>query len=361
MGGGLYARIAMSLNQLGFEYWNAAIGKDVARDGFDYARVTAVDRGSCMVHDGEREIPAEVAGRLTFSIEDPAELPCVGDWVLIRQYNEHSAAIIHQVLPRRTSLQRKTPGAGSGRQMIAANLETAFIVQSCQYDFNPKRLERTLVMVAEGGLEAVVLLTKADLAAPEELARLLGVVGNATSAPVIAVSNLTCQGLGDVRRYLLPGRTCCLLGSSGVGKTTLMNLLLGRKAFRTAEVSGTGEGTHTTTRRQLILLEGGGLLIDTPGMREFGMTGAEAGLEATFDDMVRFADMCRFDDCTHLNEPGCAVLAALKRGELSPQRYENYLKLRKESEHFAMSSQDRRKKERTFGRHMKLTKKLMSK
>lgn len=258
-------------------------------------------------------------------------------------------------------LQRKTPGAGSGRQIIAANLETAFIVQSCQYDFNPKRLERTLVMVAEGGLEAVVLLTKTDLAAPEELARLLDAVGNATCAPVIAVSNITGQGLGDVRRHLLPGRTCCLLGSSGVGKTTLTNLLLGREAFKTAEVSGTGEGTHTTTRRQLSLLEDGGLLIDTPGMREFGMTGAEAGLEATFDELTSLAEQCRFDDCTHLSEPGCAVLAALKRGELSSQRYENYLKLRKESEHFAQSYQDRRKKDRAFGRHMKLSKKLLAK
>lgn len=314
-----------------------------------------------MVHDGNGEIPAEVSGRLTFCIEDPADLPCVGDWVLIRHYNEQSAAIIHQMLPRRTSLQRKTPGVGSGRQMIAANLETAFIVQSCQYDFNPKRLERTLVMVAEGGLEAVVLLTKTDLAAPEELTHLLGIVGNATSAPVIAVSNLTGQGLDDVRRHVLPGRTCCLLGSSGVGKTTLTNLLLGRVAFKTAEVSGTGEGTHTTTRRQLSLLAGGGLLIDTPGMREFGMTGAEAGLEATFDELTCLAEQCRFDDCTHLNEPGCAVQAALKRGELSPQRYENYLKLRKEAEHFAQSNRDRRKKERAFGRHMKLSKKLLAK
>lgn len=345
----------------GFEYWNAAIGTEKACDGFEFARVTAVDRGSCMVNDGKREIPAEVSGRLSFCMEDQAELPCVGDWVLVRHYNEQSAAIIHKVLPRRTMLQRKTPGSGSGRQIIAANLETAFIVQSCQYDFNPKRLERTLVMVAEGGLEAVVLLTKTDLAAPEELARLLAVVGNATSAPVIAVSNLTGQGFGDVRRHLLPGRTCCLLGSSGVGKTTLMNLLLGREAFKTAEVSGTGEGTHTTTRRQLSLLEGGGLLIDTPGMREFGMTGAEAGLEATFDEMTSLAEQCRFDDCTHLSEPGCAVLAALKRGELSSQRYENYLKLRKESEHFAQSYQDRRKKDRAFGRHMKLSKKLLAK
>lgn len=345
---------------LGFEYWNKAIGEDVACDGFEFARVTAVDRGSCMVNDGKREIPAEVSGRLSFCMEDQAELPCVGDWLLVRHYNERSAAIIHKVLPRRTMLQRKTPGAGSGRQIIAANLETAFIVQSCQYDFNPKRLERTLVMVAEGGLEAVVLLTKTDLAAPEELARLLDAVGNATSAPVIAVSNLTGQGLGDVRRRLLPGRTCCLLGSSGVGKTTLTNLLLGREAFKTAEVSGTGEGTHTTTRRQLSLLEGGGLLIDTPGMREFGMTGAEAGLEATFDELTSLAEQCRFDDCTHLSEPGCAVLAALKRGELSSQRYENYLKLRKESEHFAQSYQDRRKKDRAFGRHMKLSKKLLA-
>lgn len=351
----------MNLNMLGFEYWNASFGLKEACDGLNYARVTAVDRGSCMVHDGNGEIPAEVSGRLTFSIEDPAELPCVGDWVLVRHYNEQSAAIIHQVLPRRTMLQRKMAGVDSGRQMIAANLDTAFIVQSCQYDFNPKRLERTLVMAAEGGIEAVVLLTKTDLATADELACLLAVVGNATNAPVVALSNLTGQGLDEVRRHMLPGRTCCLLGSSGVGKTTLMNLLLGREAFKTAGVSGTGEGTHTTTRRQLIMLKGGGLLIDTPGMREFGMAGAEAGLEATFDELASLAGQCRYADCTHLNEPGCAVQAALKRGELSPQRYENYLKLRKESEHFAQSSLERRKKDRAFGRHLKLSKKLMDK
>jgi len=351
----------MNLNTLGFEYWNRSIGMGYPCEGFEYARVTAVDRGSCMVHDGNQEIPAEVAGRLSFSLDDSSEMPCVGDWVLIRHYNEQSAAIIHQVLPRRTMLQRKMAGVGSGRQMIATNLETAFIVQSCQYDFNPKRLERTLVMVAEGGIEAVVLLTKTDLATAGELARLLAVVGNATNAPVIALSNLTGQGLDEVRRLVLPGRTCCLLGSSGVGKTTLMNMLLGREAFKTAGVSGTGEGTHTTTRRQLILLQHGGLLIDTPGMREFGMTGAEAGLEATFDELASLAGLCRFADCTHLNEPGCAVQAALKRGELSPQRYENYLKLRKESEHFAQSSLERRKKDRAFGRHLKLSKKLMEK
>lgn len=287
-------------------------------------------------------------------------MPCVGDWVVMRQHNEGSAAVIEKVLPRRTFLQRKSPGASFGAQLIAANLDAVFIIQSCAYDFNPNRLERALVIAAHGGVAPVVLLTKTDLVTAAERGRLLCAIEAVTDARCLTLSNVTGEGIDALRSCIGPGRTYCLLGSSGVGKTTLINRLVGRCALRTGAVSSTGEGTHTTTRRQLVTLEGGGLLIDTPGMREFGLADAETGIDAAFDSFTRLAAMCRYSDCRHVTEPGCAVLAAVESGEISRQRYENYLKLRKESENYATSEAERRRKEKSLTRHIRHSKKLMS-
>ncbi|SNR62082.1 ribosome biogenesis GTPase [Humidesulfovibrio mexicanus] len=351
----------MDLRQLGFEFWERNIGPIQMDEGCVPARVIAVDRGQCAVHDGIREVSAEPSGRLCYAVDDPAELPCVGDYVAIRRYNGGSAAIIEKVLPRRTFLRRRAAGSVSRVQMIAANVDVAFIVQACGYDFNPNRLERALVLALEGGVQPAALLAKADLAEPAELAQMLTEVQRITGAPAIAFSNVTGDGLDAVLQHIGPERTCCLLGSSGVGKTTLMNRLAGRELFRTAAVSATGEGTHTTTRRQLLMLENGGLLIDTPGMREFGLAVGEVGVGAAFDRFAQLAAACRFADCSHTTEPGCAVLAALACGELSRKRYENYLKLQKEAQHTASSVHQRRMKERAFSRHVKASKKIMEK
>jgi ribosome biogenesis GTPase len=246
-------------------------------------------------------------------------------------YDSGAAAIIHHVLPRRTLLRRRAPGGGAEFQMIAANVDTAFVVQSCQHDFNPARLERYLVMAADGRVEPVVVLTKTDLAGPEELERRLAAV-RAAGVRVLALSNVTGEGFAAFEQAVAPGKTCCLLGSSGVGKTTLLNRLLGRAVFETAAVSGTGEGTHTTTRRQLIVLDSGAILIDTPGMRELGLMAAGEGLDKGFGEFAALAAQCRYADCSHTREPGCAVRAASERGEVPAERYASYLKLRKESE-----------------------------
>ncbi|PLY01327.1 MAG: ribosome small subunit-dependent GTPase A, partial [Desulfuromonas sp.] len=327
-------------------------------DGSKSARVSAVDRGAYRVLSEKGEATAELAGRLTYMSDDPAELPCVGDWVIVRFYNEGGEAIIHQMLPRRTFLRRKTAGESVDLQMIAANIDIAFIVQSCHFDFNPRRLERYLVMAADGHVEPVVLLTKTDLVSVEELEEKIAALAALTTARILPLSNVSGDGFEAFHQALPTGKTCCLLGSSGVGKTTLINRLMGRETFATGGVSGTGEGTHTTTRRQLILLDQGSLLIDTPGMRELGIVGVGDGVDASFSELAQLASRCRYADCSHAHEPGCAVRAAIETGELSAERFASYLKLRKESDFHELSYLDKRKKDKAFSRMVKTAKKL---
>jgi len=214
-------------------------------------------------------------------------------------------------------------------------------------------------MAADGHVESVIILTKTDLIPQDELARKLAIVSSVTKARVIALSNITGSGFDEFQQVLSPGKTYCLLGSSGVGKTTLINRLIGREAYETKVVSSTGEGTHTTTRRQLIVLEQGAMLIDTPGMRELGIVGADGGIAAGFEEFVSLSANCRYADCIHEHEPGCAVRAAIEAGKLSEERYSSYIKLKKESEFYGMSSLDKRKKDKSFGRFIKSAKKHM--
>jgi ribosome biogenesis GTPase len=288
------------------------------------------------------------------------DLPCVGDWLCAQWPSSGGPAIIHEVLPRKTFLRRKRPGDSVDFQMIAANIDVAFIVQGCRYDFNVPRLDRYLVMANDGHIEPRIILSKIDLLSPGEQERLVDEIrGAGISAPVIPLSNTTGMGLEEFRDRLAPGKTYCLLGSSGVGKTTLINRLMGRAVFETRDVSGTGEGVHTTARRQLLVLDCGAMLIDTPGMRELGLLGTGDGMDATFGDIAEFSTQCRFPDCTHTQEPGCAVLTALRNGELSDDRYQNYMKLRKESQYYDLSYVEKRRKDRAFGRFVKSALKQM--
>ena len=321
------------------------------------ARVVAVDRFSLLVMDESGIFRVKLGGGYRFRNRLAHELPCVGDWVCLKRPIDDHIGVIHALLERRTSLRRKASGNAVEDQMIAANVDHVVVVQSCYIDFNLKRLERYLVMAAEGGAEPCILLTKTDLVAPEVLASQVAEIRAAgILAPVFTLSNVTREGIDELRQKLKPAETYCFVGSSGVGKSTAINELFGKEIQQTYEVSEKGEGRHTTVRRELVMLAGGALVIDNPGMREFGVVGTESGVGESFTDIVGLAPSCRFGDCSHANEPGCAVRKAVASGELSQARYDNFIKLRDEVAANQLSLLEKQRKDRRFGRNAKVVK-----
>jgi len=315
--------------------WDDALAEEFEphrRAGLIPGRVSIQHRGAYDVLTAEGELRCDVAGRLYDEAASPADLPAVGDWVAVAARPEEAAGTVQAVLARRTKFSRKTAWQASEEQVLAANVDVALIVTSLNEDMNLRRLERYLTLAWESGATPVLVLTKADLAddVPAVVAEVESV---AFCAAVHAISSVTGEGLDELRAHLRPGVTAALLGSSGVGKSTLVNTLVGEELLETREIREDGKGRHTTTRRELIQLPGGALVIDTPGMREVQLWIADDGLEEAFSDVTELFEHCRFSDCAHESEPGCAVKEAIANGTLAPERWESYLKLQRELAH----------------------------
>jgi ribosome biogenesis GTPase len=345
------------LKSIGYNDWFKSRVDDEKIAAHGVSRIVSVHKGSYTVSNGGGEIFAELSGNLLYCAESASDLPTTGDWVYADFFDDDSHAIIVGLFPRKTLLKRKTAGKLVDFQLIAANIDVAFIIQSLNDNFNLRRLERYLVMVNESGIEPIILLSKCDLMTKESIDEIKEKVwGIAPQTIVTAFSNLSRENIDSVVSSLKPGFSYCLLGSSGVGKTTLLNSIIGNDTYETQPVSKIeSKGRHTTTSRQLVRLESGAMIIDTPGMRELGTMSVDDGLDETFSEIVELSQSCKFSNCSHTTEKGCAILAAIKSGDLSEQRYQNYLKMKKESEFNQMSYLEKRTKDKSFGKLIKTT------
>lgn len=342
----------MALEELGFNDW---FREQVASADpeFTVARVTAVHKGACEVSDGEESCEAKMTGRMRHQASSKVDYPTVGDWVLVKDFDDEDFGTIQKILDRQSALMRKTAGRRAIQQLIAANIDTAFVMQTLGPGFNLRRLERYLVMVNDSSIEPVVLLSKRDLVSEEELVRKVGEVeALMPGVRVLAFSNTDQAGLAEVESLFLPRKTYCLIGTSGVGKTTLLNNLLGEEdlLFTLPVREKDGKGVHSTTWRELITLDNGAMVIDTPGMRELGNLNAGEGINETFEDIQDLAAACQFNDCSHVNTKGCAVMAAVEAGEIPESRYGNFVRLQKEAEFHETSALEKRQKDKAFGR-----------
>lgn len=345
----------MELEKLGFNNWfKEKLSKDV-KHSLNFARISAVDKESFHVISDKGEMQAEVAGKFRFDAESSLDFPTVGDWAFVEYFNDNTLAIINKIFPRKTLLKRKAAGKKIDYQLIGANIDTACIVQSLDQDFNIRRLERYLSSIYEASIEPVIFLSKSDLMNSEEIENKKSeILRLYPDIKIIVFSSQTKQGLGEVENIFIAGKTYCLIGSSGVGKTTLINKLIGEDMFVTKEVrEDDHKGKHATTRRQLIVLKNGALLIDNPGMRELGNISVEKGISIVFSDIEEIAKNCKFKDCTHTNEPKCAIREAIENGQLDKGHYKNYVKMQKEAAYHSRSYYEKRQKDKAFGKMVK--------
>lgn len=328
----------MELEELGWTSSFEEAFEAFGSDGLTPGRVSAGFTHLYRVLTRHGELLAEVAGRFRHEARGPEAFPAVGDWVALAARPAEGRGTIHAVLPRKSAFVRKAAGAAVEAQVLAANVDTVFLVAGLDGDFSPRRVERALVLAWESGASPVVLLNKADLCAEVD-SRRREVEQAAPGVPVHVVSGRRGDGMEALGAYFARGRTVALLGSSGVGKSTIVNRLLGEERQRTAEVRPHDQrGRHATTYRELIVLPGGAVLVDTPGLREIQLWATEEGLATAFDDLSRLAERCRFRDCRHHGEPGCAVQAAVEAGELSESRLRSHHKLQAELRHLEIKA-----------------------
>jgi ribosome biogenesis GTPase len=344
----------MNLKDLGYNNKLEKFSIEQKLENLEIGRIISEHKERYIVKTSNDEFEAEITGNMRYSANGREDFPAVGDWVSLIFCGD-GFAIINEVIPRYSIINRKAVGKNSEVQIIGTNIDFALIMQSTNRDFNINRLERYLSLCNSSKISPIILLTKTDLISSEELSFLLGKIKQRiANVPFIAISNETESGYEELKQVLKSGKTYCMLGSSGVGKSTLLNNLSGKNIMKAEAISLTSDrGRHVSTHRELIVLNNGSILIDNPGMREVGMVDSSDGLNATYDKIAEFAKRCWFKDCNHVYDKGCAVIEAVENGEIEQSYYQNYLKLSRESAHFESSVQERRKKDRDFGKMQK--------
>jgi ribosome biogenesis GTPase len=316
----------MDLKKIGFkeEFLN------YKKDNLEFARVILEHKHIYRITDGEMEWLAEPSGKFRYNALTRKDYPAVGDWVLVKKLPDEGKAVIHEILPRISCFSRKIAGKQVEEQIVATNVDYVFLVNALNNDFNIRRLERYITLAWESGAMPVIVLTKKDLCTDLD-AKIASVEEVALGVPILAVNSLDNDGIRAVSEYATEGKTVALLGSSGAGKSTLLNAMLGAELQKTQEVRhGDDRGKHTTTHRELFFLPSGGMIIDTPGMRELQLWEGSEGITTTFSDIEQLALECRFSDCQHEKEPGCAINSAIESGKLAPDRFHSYQKLQRE-------------------------------
>lgn len=352
----------MKLDDLGY---NDKIEKSRIENNledFDIGRVISEHKERYIVKTEKGEFEAEITGNLRFSAKGREDFPAVGDWVALTMYDS-GFSIIHEILPRFSIISRQSVSQFGEVQIIATNIDYAFLIQAVDRDFNINRLERYLTICYSSDVSPIIVLSKTDLIDEQRMNGILNDIKlRIKNVPVTAISNETQNGYEAIKKTIEKGKTYCMLGSSGVGKSTLLNNLSGRTIMRTDTISqSTNKGRHVTSHRELIILENGGILVDNPGMREVGIADTTSGLEITFDKIVSLSQNCKFKDCTHTRETGCSILEAVEKGDIDKNSYENYLKLEREKAHFELTVVEKRKKDKELGKIIKNYKKGMNK
>jgi ribosome biogenesis GTPase len=352
----------MRLDDLGYNDSLEKFKIEQNLDNFEIGRVIAEHKERYIVKTTKGEFEAEITGNMRFTANSREDFPAVGDWVALITYDS-DFALIYKVLPISSIIKRQAVAQYGEIQIIATNIDYAFLVQSVDRDFNINRLERYLTICYSSKVCPIIVLSKIDLIDEQRVYEILERIKlRIKDVPIIAISNKTQDGYEAIKKTIEKGKTYCMLGSSGVGKSTLLNNLAGRDIMRTDTISqSTNKGRHVTSHRELIVLENGGILVDNPGMREVGIADTSTGLETTFDEIIRFSHKCKFKDCTHTNEIGCSVLEAVEKGEIERSSYENYLRLEREKMYFESTVAERRKKDKEFGKMLKNYKKDMKK
>lgn len=344
----------MTLIDLGLTDEITAFVKNNNLSDFALGRITQEHRERYVVSTGDNEYDAEITGNLRFSANSRADFPSVGDWVTMTIYDS-DLAIIHKVLPRKSVLERQAVGKFGEKQIISANIDVAFIMQSIDNNFNINRLERYLTICYSAKIEPVLVISKIDLSTEDEISnagRQLEIRGK--KVKYILLSNITQQGLAQIFEVIHKSRTYCVVGSSGVGKSTLINNLLKKDVSKTGQISqSTNKGRHITEHRQLFVLENGGIIIDTPGMKELGMTDSVEGIKTTFQEIFDLSLKCKFSDCQHIDETGCAVIEALNDGTIDRDSFDNFRKILAEQERFQTTVAEKHKKDKVFGKMIK--------